>query len=314
MADQIAPASTLVIARVPIVDSNQMATWNFLKILQDWDTKLRNGLNSLGQVIGDIAQSTQIVGRTAIGTLLQFLDNNGMVLAGGIDFARAYINKDTDHITDGTGNPLAGGTVAYATLVASAPVGGQTIWFDGTSWLPIAIAQSLPSVPSQWVNSYDASTGLFTQSQPAFSDLLGTANVAQINVANVFTQNQEIDGTSAFPVKLSSADPGATALRLINTSNISGAWIGLVGSAGAGGAPSGSVAVTIDGTATAPIYITPGALTVAGALRAQSIVLTSAATSTTATAGGATALPATPDGYLSISINGTVFKLAYFNS
>jgi hypothetical protein len=42
-------------------------------------------------------------------------------------------------------------------------------------------------------------------------------------------------------------------------------------------------------------------------------VLTAATTATSATAGAATALPATPAGYLEMSINGTVFKVPYFD-
>ena len=42
-------------------------------------------------------------------------------------------------------------------------------------------------------------------------------------------------------------------------------------------------------------------------------VLTAATTATTVgAAGGATALPATPTGYLSMSINGTTFKIPYY--
>lgn len=84
MADQLKPASTFVAARVPIVDDNKMATWNFLKILQDWDTKLRNGLNSIGQITQDIPASTNIVGRVAIGLILQFIRDDGVVLPAGL--------------------------------------------------------------------------------------------------------------------------------------------------------------------------------------------------------------------------------------
>lgn len=42
-------------------------------------------------------------------------------------------------------------------------------------------------------------------------------------------------------------------------------------------------------------------------------VLTAATTTTSATAGAGTALPATPEGYLSVSINGTIYKMPYFN-
>jgi hypothetical protein len=41
-------------------------------------------------------------------------------------------------------------------------------------------------------------------------------------------------------------------------------------------------------------------------------VLTAATTTTSATAGAGSALPATPEGYLSASINGTIFKVPYY--
>ena len=41
-------------------------------------------------------------------------------------------------------------------------------------------------------------------------------------------------------------------------------------------------------------------------------VLTAQTTATSANAGAATALPATPSGYLEVSINGTVFKIPYY--
>jgi hypothetical protein len=51
------------------------------------------------------------------------------------------------------------------------------IVFDGTNWW----AETLPVVPvttaavvHEWLKSYDASTGAFTQTQPAYSDISGT--------------------------------------------------------------------------------------------------------------------------------------------
>lgn len=181
MANELKPASTFVAARVPIVDDNKMATWNFLKILQDWDTKLRNGLNSIGQITQSIPASTTVGNRPeGIGTTLQNLDSDGVLLGPGADFSRAYVNKDTDHITDGTGSPMAGGKVAFAALVASAPVAGKTLEFDGAHWLPVAIAVSEPVATSEWINSYDAATGAFTKSRPVFADIAGQITTAQL--------------------------------------------------------------------------------------------------------------------------------------
>lgn len=183
------PASTLISSRSPIVDSSGNATFAFNKILQGWQTQLQNGLNQYGAIIQDIPAATKIVGRAAIGTILQFIDDGGEVLAGGIDFSRAYLNKDTDHIADGSGSPLAGGKVAFAAFVASDPVAGQTLRFNGTHWLPVAIAVSKASTIHQWLKSYDATTGLFTATQPAYTDLTGQIQF-ETNTANNSSQTK----------------------------------------------------------------------------------------------------------------------------
>lgn len=174
------PASTFIPSRAPIVGSDGTATFPFLKILQDWDRRIANGLGPNGGITGDIPPTTHITGRGEIGTILQFIDDGGQVLAGGINFSRNYANKDTDHIADGIGSPLAGGRAAYTALVASLPVAGQTIRFDGAGWLPVAIAAAKAFAANRWINSYDDATGDFTASQPAFSNLSGSATAAQV--------------------------------------------------------------------------------------------------------------------------------------
>lgn len=124
------------------------------------------------------------------------------------------------------------------------PNGGAFIYFDGTSfWAPfIPIVPATKTVVAhQWLASYDASTGLFTQSAPVIADVTGL--------------------TAALALLAPIASP------------------------------------TFTGTVTQPA---PG-------------VLTGATTATSATAGAATALPATPLGYLQMSVNGTVVKIAYYS-
>ncbi len=131
------PASTFIPSRSPIVDKDGNATFVFTKILQGWDTKLQNGLNAIGQLIGEINASTVIQGRTeGIGTTVGHIDDTGAALAPMVDFSRPYLNKTTDHINDGTGSPLAGGIVAHQALVTSAPVAGQVLVFGGATWDP----------------------------------------------------------------------------------------------------------------------------------------------------------------------------------
>lgn len=212
------PASTLAVIRAPIVNSDGTASRDFTKKLQEWESKLSYTINQLGQ----ITPNTQVQGRTdGIGTTLQNIDSTGIVTASGVDFARNYtnkvldniadgtayarvvitaltankvdfaksgvINKTTDNLTDGIGNPLAGGKTAYAAMVASAPTSGQTLRFNGTNWLPVAIAQTAASTAHQWLNSYNATTGAFTQSQPAFADISGTATASQVPALSALT-------------------------------------------------------------------------------------------------------------------------------
>lgn len=202
------PSSTFVASRAPIADTNGFATRGFLQLLILWDTILRNAFNQTGQIIISEIPDVPITGRTEpIGTTLQYIDSGGMILGPGIDFARPYINKDTNHIADGTGSPLAGGKVAYAAFVASGPVAGQTIEYNGTDWLPVAIAVTKAGVTSQWVRSYDAATGTFSASQPNFTDILGTATPGQLPANTVVLasssasgQTPRYNGTNWLPV------------------------------------------------------------------------------------------------------------------
>jgi len=151
------PASTFVASRTAIVDSNGYATWSFIKILQDWDQKLTNGLNSLGQILQPIPGGTSVTGRTAsLETILQNIDDTGEITSDGIDFSRTYQNQNTDYIADGSGSPLAGGKAAEIALVSSAPLPEPTKFLTGISG------------------------GIFQKAQPSFDDLAGTASGSQV--------------------------------------------------------------------------------------------------------------------------------------
>jgi len=163
-----------------LVNSSGNATFAFLKWMQSVGTTVNGAFDSEGNYQGPIGVDATIDGRETLASIVHNIDTTGIVEGPGIDFARPYLNKNTDNIADGSGNPLAGGKVAYAALVASTPIAGQTIEFDGTHWIPVAIAVSQAPVASEWINSYDASSGAFTTSQPAFTDISGIATPAQI--------------------------------------------------------------------------------------------------------------------------------------
>ena len=175
------PAPTLAISRSPFVNSDGTLTWTALKQLQDWATQLWNGLSADGNLIGNLEQQIQIIGKAGtIGSITSNLNQNGLVTADGVDFSQPYLNKDTDHIADGTGSPLAGGKAAYRALVANAPIAGNVLEWDGTNWQWVPRAQSIAQIIHQFLVNYDETTGAFGQAQPAFTDISGTATASQV--------------------------------------------------------------------------------------------------------------------------------------
>jgi len=164
----------------PIVDKNGTATFPMIKWMQGIGNTVNVTFDADGSYQGPIGAQATIAGRSTLASIVNSIDTGGVVTGPGIDFARAYVNKDTDHIADGVGFPLAGGKAAYLALVAPAASSGQTIRFDGANWLHVAIAVARAAVSHQWLRSYDDATGTFTSSQPAFSDISGAASPSQV--------------------------------------------------------------------------------------------------------------------------------------
>lgn len=164
----------------PLVDDRGFALRGFMKWMQSVGTTVNGAFDSSGNYQGPIGAFATIDGRITLASIVRYISTGGVVQPQGIDFALAYLNKDTDHIADGAGSPLAGGKEAFAALVASTPAAGQTLRFNGADWQPVAIALSKVALGSQWLNSYNATTGAFTSSQPAFANIAGVADPAQI--------------------------------------------------------------------------------------------------------------------------------------
>lgn len=196
-----------------IVGPDGKATFSFIKWMQSIGTTINSTFDTQGDYQGGIGDQATIVGRKTLASIVQNIDTDGVVGPNGIDFARNYINKDTDHIADGTGSPLAGGKVAFAALVASTPVAGQTIRFDGTGWLPVAIAESEPAAASKWLDSYDDATGTFTASQPAFANVNGILSPAQLPAS----ATQAVIKAAAYLNSAQSYPAGAQAIVAVDT-------------------------------------------------------------------------------------------------
>lgn len=143
MADK--PTASFTALRTPIVDpqTGQMS-WEWTKWFQDAQLKLSSGLNQLGQLIGDISANTKISGRIGtIGDALKYVDPIGQ-------FSAIQLS----------------GIVAPASL-PSAGIGSH------------GAVQAINPTTHQWVNSIDTS-GVPQLSQPAFSDLSGSASAGQV--------------------------------------------------------------------------------------------------------------------------------------
>lgn len=168
----------------------------------------------------------------------------------------AFLNMGGDIVTF---QPQTGNINSVASVELTPNCGG-ILYFDSVNFWAIIIpisAKTKTTVAHQWLNSYDAATGLFTASQPAFSDISGTASTGQI--PNL-PQSQITGLVAALAALAPSASP------------------------------------TFSGTVTQP----------------DAPVLTAPTTATSATAGAATDLPATPAGYLEISLGGTTYKIPYY--
>jgi hypothetical protein len=187
--------------------------------------------------------------------------------------------------------PVAG-TISYPNNLAagSMPVAqGQAaiVAFDGTNFFAVTVPvppQNTPVVAHQWVNAFNWVTGVFSQSQPAVGDVTGAAPLA----------SPALTGTPTTPT----ATPLTDDTQIASTAYADAA-----------------VAVETSRAETAEALLAPKASpTFSGTVTEPTPpVLTAAVTATSATAGAATALPATPALYLEVSINGTVYKIPAFN-
>jgi len=126
------------------------------------------------------------------GSLLVLNDASpvGVTLAGSTPpYGLFIVNQGTGLVTLTPAAPPTGSsTITYPGSPAAASMPllsgyGAILGFDGSSWwamtMPI-VPHSFVRIASEWLDSYDASTGSFTASQPAFTDISGSLAVAQL--------------------------------------------------------------------------------------------------------------------------------------
>jgi len=189
MANNITPSPFLAVVRAAFVNADRTLTQVALQLLGDWDQRLTKGLNLIGQFTGNIASTATIGNRPEpIGTTVVNITATGKL--NSLTNVAADVN--TDHIADGTGSPLAGGRAATAAFVAST-TGKPMVYHLVGGWGPGVIPYSqvtggpsgpgpgsAPAVAHQWIASYDATTGVYALSQPAFTDISGQITGAQL--------------------------------------------------------------------------------------------------------------------------------------
>jgi hypothetical protein len=126
---------------------------------------------------------------------------NGAV---GTNFTCTILNLGTGQITL---SPDSGYLVNSAATLTLQPGVGCQVFFADRAWTAYSGATSFPVVPTssgpvahQWVNSYNAATGAFTETQPAFTDISGQITTSQLPAvglsATITTANLTVGGTN----------------------------------------------------------------------------------------------------------------------
>lgn len=104
--------------------------------------------------------------------------------AVGTNFTCTILNLGTGAITI---TPNGGLTVnGSSSITLSSGVGCQVFFanrswtaFSGATFIPVTPVNT-PAVAHEWLASYNAATGAFTQTQPAFTDISGTVATGQL--------------------------------------------------------------------------------------------------------------------------------------
>ena len=134
---------------------------------------------------------------------LQNTDYQGIIIFDSGATVNVTLNSNVTSNFQATILNLGSGAIALATSDGSAINGGPSsltlasgqgvqVFFANRAWLAYAgtaviqiVPQSVGPVAHEWVNSYNATTGLFTESQPSFADISGNLAEAQLPTAGV---------------------------------------------------------------------------------------------------------------------------------
>jgi hypothetical protein len=124
------------------------------------------------------------------------VDSFSGITSGTNSAAAMHVGTGASLDATGSGTIAATTAVALAANPSNCSAGNSAAGVDasGVAEGCAARAQTLANVANKWLNSYDATTGLFTQTQPAFSNLSGSATKAQLPAATVYTDQANTFG------------------------------------------------------------------------------------------------------------------------
>lgn len=92
------------------------------------------------------------------------------------------LGSGTVTLTPASGNINGSGSFSLTPNTAT------SVAYDGSNWWAeptVIVPANTPAIAHEWLNSYNAATGAFTQTQPAFTDISGTLSAAQLPAAGI---------------------------------------------------------------------------------------------------------------------------------
>lgn len=137
---------------------------------------------------GNLAAVNDQTGQTAY--TVQSSDNGSLVVLNDASAIAVTLNSVVTApyfvfiANQGTGTATLTASGGVINGITSVPGGSSVIaFFDGSNWWIWAVSfvspNNTPAVTHEWLKSFNSTTGAFTQTQPAFTDISGIATVAQ---------------------------------------------------------------------------------------------------------------------------------------
>lgn len=197
-----------------VVQAHQMA-FNAIFDLQNAIKALKSQINTHTTAISAAAASTAstivvnssnfpglgaIRDETGSTAYTNLQADNGILLILN-DASAVAVTLDSSMVTPYFLFSTNGGTGTVTYTPTSGLINGAASWvlpegglfliaFDGVNWKTsdvLVLAQTFNAVAHEWLNSYSATTGIFTATQPAFTDISGNLATSQLPTAGLTT-------------------------------------------------------------------------------------------------------------------------------